>query len=576
MSSRERGRSSITSRLLLYFGLAYVALIACLVWLVAGPVDRAHTERLLDDLEAVALISAHDIPGDPDLLPTWVDELSEMGDVRFTVIDRDGSVVADSHSDPESTENHAGRPEVVAAIAGEVGRDHRFSETTGFDQFYVAVPAGDLILRLSESSRDLAAESSLRRSLLPIVILLGVIGLGITAWAAKRLTAPVRRLTDQASALIGNDVTPPGGSSGLREIDDLAAAIIRLDAAGRDRVGDAERASATLEVVLGALPQGTILFDEDDVVVYANPSAYELLGTVPDVLSGLVPFSFQQVVEACRADRVPESAIAEHGKPVRSLRAIATPFADDKRVLLVIADVTERERSASVRRDFVANASHELKTPVSAIIASSEALRIAVERNDESAMRFAKQIEVSAHQLDWLVSDLLDLSRLERDHPDLAPVALDHLVREEVERARTRAEERGIELVSDLTPAHVGGSRRDLAIATRNLLDNALQYTGSGGVVDVSLTTWDGEALLVVSDTGDGIPTRDLARVFERFYRVDSARSRATGGTGLGLAIVKHVVESHGGSVEVESELGAGSRFSVRLPLTGEESPPAN
>ncbi len=145
-----------------------------------------------------------------------------------------------------------------------------------------------------------------------------------------------------------------------------------------------------------------------------------------------------------------------------------------------------------------------------------------------------------------------------------------------MERAQTRAEERGIELVSDLTPAHVGGSRRDLAIATRNLLDNALQYTGSGGVVDVSLTTWDGEALLVVSDTGDGIPTRDLARVFERFYRVDSARSRATGGTGLGLAIVKHVVESHGGSVEVESELGAGSRFSVRLPLTGEESPPAN
>jgi len=324
--------------------------------------------------------------------------------------------------------------------------------------------------------------------------------------------------------------------------------------------------------VLGALPQGTILFGEDDIVAYANPSAYELLGAVPDALSGLIPFSFQGVVQECRRTRVPTSAMAEHGKPVRTLRALASPFADDQRVLLVVVDVTDRERSASVRRDFVANASHELKTPVSAIIASSEALRTAVERGDDSSLRFAQHIEDSARQLDRLVADLLDLSRLERDQPESVPLRLDHLLREEVERVRPMAESKGIILNSEVQPTQVAGSRRDLAIAIRNLLDNAVRYTGESGAIGTALSSNDGVAVLVVSDTGDGIPTRELTRVFERFYRVDNARSRATGGTGLGLAIVKHVVESHGGSVGVESELGAGSRFTVRLPLLEKET----
>jgi two-component system sensor histidine kinase SenX3 len=237
--------------------------------------------------------------------------------------------------------------------------------------------------------------------------------------------------------------------------------------------------------------------------------------------------------------------------------------------------VTERDRVAAVRRDFVANASHELKTPVSAIIASSEALQIAVERRDESAAGFARQIEGSARQLDRLVADLLDLSRLERDEPELDPLSLDLLVREELERARPVAEEKGLTLEFDLEPVQVSGSRRDVAIAVRNLLDNAVRYTGPGGRVTASLHDLQGQAVLQISDTGEGIPTRDLSRVFERFYRVDNARSRATGGTGLGLAIVKHVVESHGGDVGVESELGQGAVFTVRLPVLDVEAPVA-
>jgi two-component system sensor histidine kinase SenX3 len=213
-----------------------------------------------------------------------------------------------------------------------------------------------------------------------------------------------------------------------------------------------------------------------------------------------------------------------------------------------------------------------LKTPVSAIIASSEALQIALERSDESSIRFAQQIERSARQLGRLVEDLLDLSRLERDEPELDPLGLELLVREELERIRPVAEEQEIAMTMNLTPVRVAGSRRDLSIAVRNLLDNAIRYTPAGGSIVAELTPVNGEVVLRISDTGEGIPTRDLERVFERFYRVDNARARATGGTGLGLAIVKHIVESHGGSVDVESELAAGSTFTVHLPVLGEET----
>jgi two-component system phosphate regulon sensor histidine kinase PhoR len=574
MSLRGTGKTPLALRFLLYFALAYLALIGAMGWFVSRSVENAFTERLFDHLETSARIAEPEMPSEPEDLRGWVETMTSASGYRFTVIDHAGVVLADSHGDPNEMVNHADRPEVAAAIAGETGRSSRFSESTGFDQLYVAVPTEDaMVLRLSVAARDLAAGTwPYRSSIIVIAVTVGLVGLVSIAWMAGRMSTPIAELTGQTLALVDGDPDHPIARSSVREIDQLAAAITRLDAENRTRLQEAERASVTLEVVLGALPQGTILFDEDDGVVYANPTAYELLGAVPDGLSGLVPFSFQTAVVECRELRSQVSADAEHGKPVRVLRAIATPFAEDQRVLLVVADVTERERAASVRRDFVANASHELKTPVSAVVASAEALQIAVERGDGSVPRFAGQIEASARQLDRLVTDLLDLSRLERDRPELDPLSLDHLVREELGRVRPMSEEREVSLNLHSSPVRVAGSRRDLAIAVHNLLDNAVRHTPPGGSIDVELASVGGDAVLRVVDTGDGIPTRDLERVFERFYRVDSARARATGGTGLGLAIVKHVVESHGGSVGVESELGLGSSFTVRLPLLEEEA----
>ncbi|MDP9494673.1 MAG: ATP-binding protein, partial [Actinomycetota bacterium] len=401
-----------------------------------------------------------------------------------------------------------------------------------------------------------------RNAILLAAVLGGVLGLVVVGLLARRIAAPIAGLTDQTFALVEGAGVGVSRSP-VRELDQLGLAISRLDAGQRDRVAQAEYAKETLDLVLGALPQGTVLFSEDDETAYSNASARELLGAVPATLSGLAPFPFQSAVRECRETRQPVERVVEHGKPVRRLRALATPFSGDDRILLILVDVTDLDRVASIRRDFVANASHELKTPVSAIIASSEALQISVERKDDSSLGFAQQIEKSARQLDRLVGDLLDLSRLEREQPELEPLSLDLLVREEIERLRSEAEEKAIRFSIDLEPTYIAGSRRDIAIAVRNLLDNAVRYTGARGSVGAVLRTVDGEVVLRISDTGEGIPTRDLARVFERFYRVDAARARSTGGTGLGLAIVKHVVESHGGSVEVQSELGRGSVFTV-------------
>lgn len=578
MSSRGPGRTPLALRFVLWFALLYVALIGVMGWFLSRSVESAFTEGLLGQVESAAGIAELGMPPDQAGLETWVEGASEVAGYRFTVIDPDGVVLADSHADAATMENHADRPEVAAAIAGATGRDIRGSDTTGFDQIYVAIPAGDgLVLRLSASSREVAAETwPYRSSVILVSIVVGLVGLLVAAWLARRMSAPVDQLTKQTRALLRDDGDHRVSRSSVREIDELVVAITELDAANRSRISEAERSSSTLEEVLAALPQGTILVDEEDGVVYANASAQGLLGSVPASLAGLTPFSFQEVVHAARTSGERSTTIAEHGKPPRVLRAIATPFAKDGRVLLVLADVTERERAASVRRDFVANASHELKTPVSSIIASSEALQLAVRRGDVSAADFARQIEDSAIQLDRLVADLLDLSRLERDEPEVEPLSLGHLVRGEVERVRSRAEEAGVELTLDLTDVEVAGSRRDLAIAIRNLLDNAIRHTPSGGKIGAELEVMGEEAVLRIEDTGEGIPTRDVERVFERFYRVDNARSRATGGTGLGLAIVKHVVESHGGIVGVESELGAGSTFTVRLPVLDEQTSPAN
>lgn len=537
-------------------------------------IDRSIRDALIEDtvetLELAARLSSESVPDDPDDHDAWAETMFEASSFRTTLIATDGVVVGDSHSDPSVMENHADRPEVQDAIGGGVGTSRRVSASTGFEQLYVALPPeNELIVRVSVPIRVVDEElTAVRTSIIVTGVVMGLLGVAVVAILARRMAEPITELTDQSIAVAEGrlDVTPRRSS--VKELDQLSLAISGMADILSSRLRESQHATGTLEVVLGAIPQGTILIDAEDRIVYANPSAYDLFGSVPDDLGRLAPLQLQNAVREARVNHLRQIREFDHGKPTRRLRAVATPFVGDPRVLLVVVDITDRERTDSIRRDFVANASHELKTPVSTIIASSEALQISLSRGDDSAAGFAERIEQSAHQLDRLVADLLDLSRLEREKPELTSLRLDLVVREEVERVRSRTEDKELKMDFSGDEITVQGSNRDLAIAVRNLLDNAIRYTSPGGTITVGLYREDGEAVITVGDTGEGIPTRDHGRVFERFYRVDSARSRETGGTGLGLSIVKHVAESHGGSVELESELGLGSTFTIRIPVT--------
>jgi signal transduction histidine kinase len=327
---------------------------------------------------------------------------------------------------------------------------------------------------------------------------------------------------------------------------------------------DDERRSASQ--ILSAMTEGVLLFGPDGSTRFANPAAERHLGSEPASMDALLPHWLKDAAATALATGEVATAEAETGSPARILQGAALPTPDGS-VVLVVDDVTQTRRLEQTRRDFVANASHELKTPAASIQAAAETIRTAASEDPAVVPRFAAQLEREAARLARIVSDLLDLSRLETGSELGDSVALDAVVRDESERFEESAAEAGVALdVAAKRVPRVRGSGRDLALLVRNLVDNAIRYTRPGGRVEVGLGSRNGEVVLTVLDTGLGIPTRDVQRIFERFYRVDRARSRETGGTGLGLSIVKHVVENHGGTIDVSSELGQGTRFEVRLP----------
>jgi len=350
-------------------------------------------------------------------------------------------------------------------------------------------------------------------------------------------------------------------AAGTAKDEEVADLRRRLEASEVER--DSE------STILASMEEGVLLFGPDGHTRLANQAAELHLGGRPSSIDALLPLGLQRIVRRAAEDRATIVTEAETGAPSRVLRGFAAPT-EEGSVVLVIRDITETRRLDQVRRDFVANASHELKTPAASIQAAAETILTAAGENPSVIPRFAAQLEREAARLSRIVSDLLDLSRLESGSALDESVALDAIVRDEGERFEEPAAEAGVGLsVRAGGIPRVRGSSRDLALLVRNLVDNAIRYTRPGGQVEVDLTADDGEVVLAIVDTGFGIPSRDLPRIFERFYRVDRARSRETGGTGLGLSIVKHVAENHGGRVVVTSELGQGTRFEVRLPASG-------
>jgi two-component system sensor histidine kinase SenX3 len=352
-----------------------------------------------------------------------------------------------------------------------------------------------------------------------------------------------------------------------RDVRTLDAERRMTTEAFEERARAAAEARQLRDQILESMQDGVLLFDGGWRTAFANQALEHHLGLRPEALAQVFPTSLRETIRRAAETELVEVAEIETGAPTRWLRVTATPAGTDGSVLVVIADITEARRLDAVRRDFVANASHELKTPAASIQAAAETLLHVWQEDPAAVPRFAEQLEREAVRLSRIVADLLDLSRLESGSELQELVRMDALVREESSRFEEAVIEAGLTMDVDAAPVPaVRGSGRDLSLLVRNLLDNAIRYTRSEGTVIASVTAHNGSVVLRVTDTGSGIPSKDIPRVFERFYRVDRARSRETGGTGLGLAIVRHVAENHGGTVTVESELGSGSTFEVRLP----------
>jgi len=358
-----------------------------------------------------------------------------------------------------------------------------------------------------------------------------------------------------------------------RRLEDAERGLERATADLEEAEREGAERERAQDLILDAMEEGVLLLDPGGDRVYANRAFAELLGAAPDRAIDLHPLGLQRAIEAAKGSASVSRTEVEVGAPSRWLRATALPVGVEGATLLVIRDVTKARRLTATRRDFVANASHELKTPVASIRAAAETLRDGAIDDPPAARRFTEQLEREAVRMSRIVADLLDLSRLESGSEMDDRVRLDTVAADEVERMGDAAGLRGVSISVDAAPVPaVRGSSRDLSLMVRNLIDNAVRYTGDGGSVDVSVRAETGSVVVRVADTGIGIPQRELPRIFERFYRVDRARSRETGGTGLGLSIVRHVTENHGGDVTVESELGQGTVFEVRLP-TGTAAP---
>ncbi|HEY6708318.1 MAG TPA: ATP-binding protein [Actinomycetota bacterium] len=414
------------------------------------------------------------------------------------------------------------------------------------------------------------------------LVVLGVVAAFFAARAADRRVAALRR----AVRRLAGTTLPSWRWTERDDLPGLANELGAITTRLRERLEELTEGRDRAGQILDALDDGVLLLDGAGRLLIANPAARSWFGLPDDLRPGL---PLKRVLGVPQVSALAEQA-AEARAPVvgnltlvfpepRTLALRAFPLADrgpTGRIVVTMTDITQRRRLEVLRRDFVANASHELKTPVAAVRALAETLLTALPDDPEAGRRFAERIGREAERLDLLTRDLLDLSRVERGALDVEPVDLVGLVKEVVGGYADRAEERRIKLSTEVEPGvALRGDRAQLGLLLSNLIDNALRYTPAKGAVCVRLNAAESRAVLQVHDTGQGIPAGELSRVFERFYRVDKARARQTGGTGLGLAIVRHVAEAHGGTVRVDSELGRGSTFTVALPVAGPPPPVA-
>ena len=491
---------------------------------------------------------------------------------RVTLIDSAGVVVGDSEFDGEDLrhlQNHATRPEVIEANRTGLGWSMRPSASAGDDEMYRAVKHRLGVVRVSVPTTQFSRiVSGARRDVL-VAGLIALAGALIIGFAfSQSVSRPIIELRDVAQAIAAGELDRRPTLAAPGEVGDLALALHRMTEQLAARLSALEAEDALLNAVIESLDEGILAVNPRGETVRLNQSARRLLG-----LTATVPFSMdllpqeRLVRDAMRtAMRGSATEPSELALGDRTLLITARPLPDGGAVLAVM-DLTTRRRLETIRRDFVANVSHELKTPLTVIGGFAETLRDP-DLPAKERQRFLQTIESNTRRMQRIVDDLLDLSRYESGSwvPNIVSNDLGGIVTDAFTAVHRSAEAKGLTLAYEGNDRRVDADPTALRQILGNLVENAVRHTARGSITVRAEAGPDGGVAVSVTDTGSGIPPDHLGRIFERFYRVDTARSRDEGGTGLGLAIVRHLVEAHGGSVRAQSAVGQGTTITLFFP----------
>lgn len=556
-----------------------------------------YEKRLASTTEV--LIAA--VPKDNELLrhqaPMVTERLGNGQQIRLTFIAPDGLVFADTHEDPGVMENHAHRPEVHQALEGNAAFSIRRSPTLSQDMLYYGSPIrdenGEIVAVLRASIQTESIETVLETagvSLSLLTILLLTFSIGVMILVSRKITGPLARIAREAERYAAFDFSSPIRAEGPQEIVTTADALQKMAGALTKRIGQVSRQKQELEAVLSGMNEAVIVLDRNLVITELNGAAADLIEHAPDPPLGK---SLIQVIRNTELHTFAQKTLLTGGVNRCTLvmpwegrdihlqvnAASIEAFIEGlhgrqkiQRLVLVLNDITTLKRLEQIRKEFVANVSHELKTPITSIKGFVETLLDGALKEEETARRFLTIVLNQTSRLGNIIEDLLTLSRLEQSEESsdfkFEKLHLIHPVTEAISTCQSRAAAKNINITMDCPrDLKVRGNSRLIEQALVNLIDNAIKYcpVESAVVVRAEKET-DNRILLAVEDNGPGIPKADHSRIFERFYRVEKARSRDMGGTGLGLAIVKHIMLTHGGTVELSSERKEGSTFLLRFP----------
>ena len=514
--------------------------------------------------------------------------VGEQSFTRITVVLPSGKVVGDSEEALENMNNHADRFEVAEALLGNVGTSTRYSSTLRQDMMYLAIPLeknNEVIAVLRTSIPITSIYDELRSIQIQIGfggLLIALFAAGVSLFISKRISRPIEEMKKGAEQFARGDLAYRMPAPDTEEMRGLAEALNQMAAQLDDRIKTAIKQRNELEAVLSSMEECVIAIDRDEKIISINQAAARMFKSNP---SDLEQRSIQEVIRNPELQKIVKSVLrsGDHTEgdivlyqdEESILNVQTTSFRDEGEnfigIIVVLNDVTQLRRLENMRKEFVSNVSHEIKTPLTAIKGFVETLSHGAMDDPDEARRFLNIIEKHVNRLVAIIEDLMRLSVIEqKDKIEDITLEKGHIrsvIKTAIQVCQAKAESKKIKV--NLICHEDISTKIDTQLleqAAVNLLDNAIKYSEEGGLVQIEVITTDTEVCISFKDHGIGIPKEHLPRLFERFYRVDKARSRKLGGTGLGLAIVKHIIQTHGGYVTVESNPGEGSNFVIHLP----------